>query len=445
MQSFELSILSTSIIVLLLLITFLLILFLVVFHSNKNKKLSQFFEKIFIVFLLFCSGHIGFTPFAHWNLEYIIVPPIRSYIAQLQFPIYFCMALITASRLRWFITGEAVRKLKRAAILDPFIWMLVCMSIISAYWSVSSDVTFKGGAVLFGINLILTYIASTYSWKDLFELIRWTLALFAFFSIFIHNYGNGEFSGIFFSKNNLGNYMSLGITLWYLQAIYEPKKRLFASGIVVLCAVMLLLTKSGGAIFTFLTLILMSIVTLFVKRLKYRSAVIFLMLFISISLTVGFLVETNLETVFGAVGKDVTLTGRTLLWSEVWREIQNHFWEGHGVYSFWQPWKGGSNPAATAIFDSYRRWQPAQAHQGFLDLWLSSGLIGLTFFAVSFLISLSRSIYYIIISPKYISVLPAIFLVYIIMSNTTESQLLGTHFVWILYVLTSIKLCLSQD
>ena len=443
MRDSALTMLLNSVIAIVLVITFLMIFFLVVFHSNRNPKISLLFERVFIIFLLFCAGQIAFTPFTHWNLNYLITPPIRVYIAELQFIIYPCMVLVVASRLRRFVSNQAATAFKQAISREPFMWMLIFMSAISAFWSNTPDISLKAGIVVIGISLVLTYVAASYDWKQLFALIRWTLLLFAFSSIFVHNYGNGEFSGAFFSKNNLGNFMSLSGTLWYLQSEYEPKQRLFCFGVVALSIGMLLLTKSGGGIFLLLVLFPLSVVVHFLKKLRYRTAVVFTTLSTAVALVLSFLMAANLGKVFGGIGKDVTLTGRTPLWGEVWGAIQNNYWLGHGVYSFWQPWRGNENPAVH--FEAYRIWQPAQAHEGFLDLWLSLGLIGLSLFVASFVISLIRAIHYVIASPKRTSILPLLFLVYTLMSNTTESQLLGTNFVWMIYVLTSVKLCLAVN
>jgi len=69
------------------------------------------------------------------------------------------------------------------------------------------------------------------------------------------------------------------------------------------------------------------------------------------------------------LGKDVTLTDRTLLWSELLKvEINPLF--GTGFESFWLGDRFRN-------FSDSRWWQPNQAHNGYLETYLNLGLVGL--------------------------------------------------------------------
>ena len=69
------------------------------------------------------------------------------------------------------------------------------------------------------------------------------------------------------------------------------------------------------------------------------------------------------------LGKDATLTNRTLLWSELLKVDVNPLF-GSGFESFWL------GERFQKFADSYW-WQPNQAHNGYLETYLNLGLLGL--------------------------------------------------------------------
>jgi exopolysaccharide production protein ExoQ len=75
-------------------------------------------------------------------------------------------------------------------------------------------------------------------------------------------------------------------------------------------------------------------------------------------------------------GKDMTLTGRTPLWALVVNKIAERPILGYGYDAFWRTQGDAINQFLT--------WKPGQAHNGYLDICLNLGVVGL--FLVLFLI-----------------------------------------------------------
>ncbi len=84
-----------------------------------------------------------------------------------------------------------------------------------------------------------------------------------------------------------------------------------------------------------------------------------------------FLLEfTNLkDTIILALGEDTTLTGRTELWADLAAVPVNPI-VGAGFESFWLGTSG-------AIVQNKYWWHPNQAHNGYLELYLNLGIVGL--------------------------------------------------------------------
>jgi exopolysaccharide production protein ExoQ len=72
-----------------------------------------------------------------------------------------------------------------------------------------------------------------------------------------------------------------------------------------------------------------------------------------------------------SLGRGSDLTGRTVLWEHC-LELQSNPIFGAGYESFWL----GDRPARIASF--YNGWRPGGAHNGYLDIYLDLGLIGLS-------------------------------------------------------------------
>ncbi len=76
------------------------------------------------------------------------------------------------------------------------------------------------------------------------------------------------------------------------------------------------------------------------------------------------------QTLVGAVDRDITLTGRTVLWTELLGEPINPFF-GTGYQSFWLGLRAERY---------WHKWnfRPNQAHNGYLETYLNGGLVGVS-------------------------------------------------------------------
>ena len=83
---------------------------------------------------------------------------------------------------------------------------------------------------------------------------------------------------------------------------------------------------------------------------------------------VVFLLLDGYGTIVRALGRNVTLTGRTYLWDEVLKLVDRPL-IGTGFESFW------FGPRAEHLWQMYW-WHPNQAHNGYLECYLNLGLIG---------------------------------------------------------------------
>jgi O-antigen ligase len=153
------------------------------------------------------------------------------------------------------------------------------------------------------------------------------------------------------------------------------------------------------------------------------------------------LVGINYGAVATMFGKDPTLSGRTDLWAAVVDAIKIHPWFGYGYSVFWS--KPGAETLLTASRAKYGA-MPVHAHNGYLDLALDLGLFGVLIFAYGLL----KMIWLAVIAAKdesnEASAWPLMFLVYYVLFNVTESNLLISRaFLWLPFI--SIYVTLMRD
>jgi exopolysaccharide production protein ExoQ len=79
------------------------------------------------------------------------------------------------------------------------------------------------------------------------------------------------------------------------------------------------------------------------------------------------------ESVVYLLGKDMTFTGRTQIWSAALDAIAKRPLLGYGYGAFWLGLEGESYNVILAA-----TWVLSQAQNGYLDVWLESGVVGLS-------------------------------------------------------------------
>ncbi len=182
---------------------------------------------------------------------------------------------------------------------------------------------------------------------------------------------------------------------------------------------------------------------------------IFVVVFLILSISGFIIITNNLEAiVVDALGKDLTLTGRTPIWTYLFAEkIPKRPWFGYGFHGFWQPWRGADNPAANHISGELRMpsgsgyWTPPHSHNGFVEIILDFGLIGFAIFALSFITALVQAIQY-LTRPRQResvleSVLPVLLLIFVIFPNLTERPLVENNHNWYYYIFISVGIAIK--
>ncbi len=413
-----------------------------------NPKYLDIAEKLFaIIGLTFFSGGfgVGVNQVTNPPLPGLIPPIVISLIRYL---IWIFSTLLIG--LRW-------KRSLAIASKDIWLWILTVLILQSYIWSEFPHVTYMGGREVWQMTLFGLYLASRFSLKEQVQLLAITFGFGALSSTFFavvtpwigqHSWDHpGAWKGIYDYKNTLGSMMIIGSLAYFLLPIEILKtpirKRIGIAikltGIAICLAVVLFSTSKTSLVIYFL---LVAILIFYGKfRWQGKLTIIYLDMTVLFLGCFGTLALTNWINILTGLGKDYTMSGRTLMWGTMLMRIRDKPWLGYGRGAFWA--EGSQYPieVGNAITSSFIA---PHGHNGFLDLVLDIGLIGLVLFLFSFTIAFFRSLrraYAVESSPD---LWPLAFLLFLTMNNMMESYLLRlSNIYWVLYI--AVVLSVDKD
>lgn len=256
--------------------------------------------------------------------------------------------------------------------------------LVSALWSVEPRLTFTQGTAYFFIVVGAIGLAQAVERDELMDFLSWTCALSAAASLLWQFVlmpepaadGNGiepDFAGIFAQKTVLGLVMAAGVLGALHSVRIRQKGRLRYVCIIALCSTVAFLSKSSVSVVAIAALLCFDrIGRLYLKGGASRAISIWLFIVCLVALLVF---SANEDVILEFLGKDPTLTGRTLIWSHVMDDISEKPLLGWGYAAFWMP----GNPAAREISEALK-WTAPNAHNGLLEFLLDVGLVGTSLF-----------------------------------------------------------------
>ncbi|NJN01329.1 MAG: O-antigen ligase family protein [Leptolyngbyaceae cyanobacterium SL_1_1] len=212
-------------------------------------------------------------------------------------------------------------------------------------------------------------------------------------------------------------------------------------GLAAAIGTVILSTSKTGLIVSLLILAILIAYRFY--QWKGKETILFLDLSAMALASTAVVVFSFWNPIMYGLGRDPTLTGRTLIWEIVIQKIWQKPLLGYGVSAFWAT---GSPYAVEVGINVANDYIPPHSHNGFLELALSIGLVGLTLFVVDFCQSYGLALQLAYKAKESSKIWPFAFLSFLLIYNMTESILmrLATIF-WVVYVATSISLKLKKQ
>lgn len=391
-------------------------------------KLEYIF--IYVALLLFSGGLLHFL-FIN-NSDHISV------VTKILFPIIYIIVSILILQNR---------RLIKISIKEKWLLSLILLSIASILWSVDKAVTFQRGVAIIGTTIFGIYMGFRYSLKQQLVILGWTLSTIVLLSLIVvifmpekglfYDLRGTAWQGIFWHKNLLGKFMVLSILVFSLLIIFTKK---FEWKIVSVCFVILsflLLIKSESITSLVVFTILCISILIFSQIRRNILLGISISLFVSVMLfLLMLLVYMNTGSLFNLLGRDATLTGRTEIWEvTLYLVMQNPIF-GYGYGSFWNE----SSVLSSIVYQLLGR-EVAHAHNGFIDLMLQMGILGLLLFMIGYIISIKKGVILLKSHSSIVAEWPFLFLLFFILISIAESNIMvQNNFYWVIYSSTVISL-----
>ncbi len=271
------------------------------------------------------------------------------------------------------------RALISAARRCSFPIAMVLLALLSAAWSLDPTVTVRiaitlGFATVFGLYLATRFRSRELVWF-LTAVFGISAVLSLAFGLFLPSYGvehgvNGwAWEGIYTQKNTLGQMMLFAAVIIRSVPGRSVQSQLLRWSGISLALVLLILSQSVSAMLCLGAILVMYPLLKRFRRHRLRSALTLAVGYVLCS--TAFVLNTNADTVFGEMGKDRTLTGRTYIWSAVMGQIAERPLLGYGFGAFWLPDSGPGSRVRELI-----HWSTPDAHSGYLDIAAELGLLG---------------------------------------------------------------------
>lgn len=199
--------------------------------------------------------------------------------------------------------------------------------------------------------------------------------------------GEKEFLiGWFGSKNQLGLVVAIGAlaALTYPIVGLSVRRVQFLIGIcAAICIWLLLQANSTTSLVSLVAAVSMLAILMIYRRLSphVRSIVLPFAIIAAVLLVVGTLVAIPVGEIFGYLGKDETMSGRTGLWEAAMEAYQERPVLGYGYQGFWIE----GRQAAELLWDEYVIPEKTgfHFHNAFVQILIDTGAFGIVLFVTS--------------------------------------------------------------
>lgn len=279
------------------------------------------------------------------------------------------------------------RKLYRLRFALQWSAALALLAMASALWSQAPATTARRAVPFALATLFGLYFAGRFSLRRQLSILCFTMTIaalasavlaLAFPSIGLEASSGhfGNWQGVFTQKNACGRAMVFAIAA----VLSYGKWNAVRLACFVLFAFVLAMSGSRGAWVIAATILVLYVLLLVLERFTSASRLVVLCVAVILMAAAAMMAWAYLPMFALFLGRDATLTGRTAIWQQVWAAILKHPWLGYGFSAFWQGMKGESYNVILAL-----RFVLFHAHNGFLEIWLELGAVGLLLFTLGHL------------------------------------------------------------
>lgn len=298
------------------------------------------------------------------------------------------------------LVAPRFKQVAYVASTDKTLLCLVAVGVFSVFWSESPPDTIEQVRALVRSTIFGIYLATRYTTKQQLNLLSWLggiaivsclIAGFVAPSYGTHIVNNVvSWRGIYAHKQHMGRFMGFIASIFLIHVFDKRSNRFIALVGLFFSLILIVLSTSKTGLVIFIFSFLYFPFYFIVKQKKYRAFILVIALLLLTIAAALFLI--NIETVVvDYLGKDIEFNGRTPLWALTIEKGMERPLTGYGYNAFWT-----TNACSDVIANTWLRYEefdpkvPFQAHNGFVDLFVQVGFLGLTIFIIDYLKVLFR-------------------------------------------------------
>ena len=254
------------------------------------------------------------------------------------------------------------------------------IAILSFFWSVNPAESLKAGIVLMCFHGTGVVLAALFSWRNIWRGIAWGILFLAFLSVLIIPHDGlmtevhpGALRGLWIEKNASAESFAIGAIACSIIAIADRNPWYYLGTILLLG--LIVMAQAAGALAACMIGLAYLYFTESIRRGPIRFFLggwVSVMIVASIAIVIAGL---GLEAA-GLLGRETTLTGRTVIWPTVIDHIQQRPLLGYGFQAFWVD---GAETKKVVMLRA--NFEAHNAHNSYFEMMLGIGALGSFFVA----------------------------------------------------------------
>jgi O-antigen ligase len=339
---------------------------------------------------------------------------------------------IVYSTCAFFIVGST-RAILVDLCSDLLISSLPILAFLSIAWSQFPVVTLVHAVMLAANVAFAFYLLERFSTNDLMKLLLMagalaligSLLLIALFPRFgIQERSSitaGAWQGIFPQKNICGFVMTSLLLPAFFVRIKSKSAKILRNTYIVAVLLLIAMSRSAGAWVICAACILFVVTMRFLVRMPRKDLALIVFILFGISAVAGLVIYRNFDALMYAIGKDPTLTGRTIIWSSLMTSIRKQPLLGYGYTAFWGFLQGESANTVLVFHGPL-----GYAENGVIQLWLELGAVGVILYMLVFFRAIKDAVYCFLREPSPAVMWYVSALFFIAVSNIEAGKLLST-------------------
>jgi len=297
------------------------------------------------------------------------------------------------------------------------------------------------------------YIGDKMSSRQFLDVLGWfftvlcilnlgSVLLFPQYSIMPKEFYHLAWKGIFWHRNYLGCFMALGIAVFLLKLLDWKKisgfSKIMNSSMILAVIFLLVKSKSATGIITAIILVAFCLIVAAWLRWEIILKSVHYYIFLGTLIIAIVLVLSNLDFVFGLMGRNTSLTGRVPMWTYLFRNVINQrSILGYGYGAIWS--LEGFREQLSLILG----WpnQVMIGDNGFVDIWLHLGILGVVILLGLIMLGFVRGIKYFFQMRTLSSAFPVVSLVFLLIANISLSLILESEtFIWSVLIASQVSI-----